>query len=206
MQSGRSRHGRRLALVACLVTVGATCACASTVRSARLRDGLSGSREGGAGTDRGRAARTCRKDQQSHELAKVSGVAFGVQCALNRKLAAALEIATGSLAHDPGCRRLFEELGQDGEKLLESARYRHANVLQEARVCSRADAFAVVGGRVTVLCRSFARLSDLDAATVILHEALHHAGLSEWPVDEQARRSHEISRLVAVRCRFTDGR
>jgi hypothetical protein len=171
-----------------------------------LRDGSSGSRGSGDGTDRGSAARRCQEEQQAHRLAKASGVAAEIPCALCRKLAAALDIASVSLAHHLGCRRLFEELGHDHGELLGSARYRHANALQEARVCDRADAFTVVGGRVTVLCRSFAGLSDLDAATVILHEALHHAGLSEWPVDVQARRSHEISQLVAVRCRLTDGR
>jgi len=203
---GRSPKDRRLALAACLVAVGAAWACAPTVRSARTRDATRGGLAGGVGADLGRVASRCFDEQQIDELTAASDIDPRFTCSMQWKLSAALDIATAALARERDCRELFEIVGQDVWELLDSARYRLASALQEAQVCVRADAFTVVGGRVTFLCRGFFRLSDLDAATVVLHEALHHAGLSEWPVDTRAARSHEISRLVANRCRLADGR
>ncbi|MCG6947754.1 MAG: hypothetical protein LJE93_02410 [Acidobacteria bacterium] len=43
-------------------------------------------------------------------------------------------------------------------------------------------------------------LSDEQAAMVIIHEALHHAGLSEYPKDPDAMTSRAINGMVSEKC------
>jgi hypothetical protein len=72
----------------------------------------------------------------------------------------------------------------------------------EMRVCPSALAYTLVGGAPTWLCRRFARLSDERAAAILLHEALHHAGMDEWPHDPQAAPASAINELVEDACQF----
>ena len=46
------------------------------------------------------------------------------------------------------------------------------------------------------------RLSDERAAMLVVHEALHHAGLSEKPLNRRCMTSLEINTLVGKKCRF----
>jgi hypothetical protein len=46
-----------------------------------------------------------------------------------------------------------------------------------------------VGSPSTFVCRLFQRLGDERAAVVLIHEALHHAGLTEYPQDPEAMTS-----------------
>ena len=47
----------------------------------------------------------------------------------------------------------------------------------QAGVCRGTSAYTLFGGGPIWVCRDFSRLSDTQAAMVIIHEALHHAGL-----------------------------
>jgi len=51
-----------------------------------------------------------------------------------------------------------------------------------------------------VLCRGFARLSGRQAAIILIHEALHFAGQSEYPIDRRAPDAVGITRMVMQSC------
>ena len=73
-----------------------------------------------------------------------------------------------------------------------------ANV--ESRFGRRSYALTEVGGRVTWVCQGFAELTDHRAAMVVIHEALHYAGLTEAPLDPAGMRSPEINAMVEEAC------
>lgn len=119
---------------------------------------------------------------------------------VRRKLETALLVATQRVRGEAACRRLFEELGADGPTTLESSLYFGADIRQEKRLCKGTVAFTTVGARPTYLCRAFSRLPANRAATALIHEALHQAGMSEWPLDPQAMEPAQIDRLVRRSC------
>jgi hypothetical protein len=101
------------------------------------------------------------------------------------------------------CRALFARLGSDGAVKLDGASYYPASAEQERKVC-RPDVFAVttVGGSAVVLCRRFARLSRQEAAIILIHEALHLAGQTEYPAAPEAPDSLAITEMVMTGCRL----
>jgi hypothetical protein len=123
---------------------------------------------------------------------------------LNRTVAEKLEVgyelAITQLGRHRECRDLFTNLGADGLEMLSTTLYYPAGVQQERDVCRRGEAYTLVGGAPTWLCRRFAWVSDRWAALLVLHEALHHAGLGEWPHDRKAPSSQEINEMVSEAC------
>lgn len=161
----------------------------------------------GGGTHHKRPARHCdHREWPVPEGMEGIGVDPKLTCGARRKLIASLETAQAALRREPGCRAMFRELGTDGISVLRSSAFIGASLHDEHGVCRHANAFSAVGARWTRLCRSFAFLSDVDGAVVVLHEALHHAGLGEWPSDLSGDRSIAISARVALRCRLDSGR
>lgn len=119
------------------------------------------------------------------------------------KLAVAFQMAAGRLHDLPVCAALFTELGANGLTQLAATRYKPVADTGGERVCGRgpsAAAFTLVGSPRTIVCPAFDRLSVEHAAVVLLHEALHSAGLGEWPADPQAPDSGAISRMVRTAC------
>ncbi len=117
------------------------------------------------------------------------------------QLRRALPLADQTLAHSSACRGLFHSHGADGRQLLARTLYSPATLDQESRICGRGvAAFTSVGGDHTRLCRTFGRLPTRRAAVVLIHEALHFAGLSESPADPAAPSSNEINRRVEESC------
>lgn len=55
---------------------------------------------------------------------------------------------------------------------------------------------------LVMLCREFCGLTVSERATVLIHEGLHTAGLSERPPNPNAATSQDISDLVRERCRL----
>jgi hypothetical protein len=123
-----------------------------------------------------------------------------VPAAVGGKVAAAWELAAERATRVPECRRLFTELGRDPMDVLSMTIYYPAELKLERRLCPRAYAYTVVGGAPTWLCRRFSRLSEERAAAVLLHEALHHAGLTEQPRDPDGLRPGEIQDMVEEAC------
>jgi hypothetical protein len=115
----------------------------------------------------------------------------------------AIPIAQKHLRNHPSCRELFARLGADGVVLLNRTSYYPAGRKQERRHCyGDVHAVTTVGGSAVVLCRSFAHLSDQEAAIILLHEALHFAGQPEYPLDHEAPDARAITRTVMEGCRI----
>jgi hypothetical protein len=118
------------------------------------------------------------------------------------KIESGFELALQKLRQEPQCGALFAELGTDGIAMLSTTLYYKADLNMEKRVCDRAFGYTLVGGGPTWLCRQFSRLSDRRAAAVLLHEALHHAGLDEWPHDPDGLTPAAIDEMVEGACGF----
>lgn len=118
------------------------------------------------------------------------------------KLEAAIDIANDRVARVPACAALFSDLGASARETLESVLYLPAPPESEASACRHAMAHTFVGDSRTWVCRAITAISDSQAAMVIIHEALHHAGLSERVRDRRARTSTDINALVSMRCRL----
>ena len=56
------------------------------------------------------------------------------------------------------------------------------------------------GSAPTFVCRKFSRISKREGAMILIHEALHHAGMGEWPKDPKALTSQAINQLVEEAC------
>jgi len=100
------------------------------------------------------------------------------------------------------CQALFTRLGSDGVEVLQSTTYTMASGEWQEHVCRGAEAFTTVGGSRVWLCRGFGWMEDGEAATVLLHEALHNAGLGERPLDPSGPTADEIDEMVKRACRF----
>ena len=129
------------------------------------------------------------------------------------KLEAGFELAVERVRKIETCGDLFAELGADGLEMLKTALYLPvASYRHEIVVCGRDPsvnsrgaknlAYAKVGGSPTWICRHFSRVSPKTAAIAVIHEALHHAGLTERPHDRMAMSSIEITEMVTTACGF----
>jgi hypothetical protein len=130
------------------------------------------------------------------------------------KLEAGFELAVQRVRELGSCADLFDRLGADGLEMLRTGLYLQvSDYYHEIVVCGRDPAsssrggsilgYTKVGGAPTWICRHFGRISTEAAAITILHEALHHAGLTERPADRLAMTSVEITEMVANQCGFT---
>lgn len=117
------------------------------------------------------------------------------------QLIVAFKLAVERVQKMDECRDLFTDLGADWMATLSRVSFYplgHREALPN--MCRGVDAYTMVGGGPTWLCRDFWRLTDKRAAMIIIHEALHHAGLTEWPRDPDGMRSVAINKMVAEHC------
>lgn len=127
----------------------------------------------------------------------------GLTRPLIKNLQLAYPVAVVRAASRPACQRVFESLQADPVKLLSRTLYYPAPKGVAAPACRLgANAYTAVGSSVTFICPSFGSLPTEQAAFVLIHEALHYAGMSEKPQDEHAPTSAEINDLVKVSCRL----
>ena len=118
------------------------------------------------------------------------------------QLVGSFQIAIDRVQDVPECRELFTKLDADGIDTISKIFFTPIGK-REARadLCNGSVAYTYVsGGPTTWLCRDFSRLNDKKAAMIIIHEALHHAGLTERPKDPQGMTSAGINRMVSKRC------
>jgi len=116
------------------------------------------------------------------------------------KLREAFSVAIERVQEIPQCGGLFAELEADGLAMLTTTIYMPTHRMDEQTVCQTAAAFTWVGGAHTRLCRRFSSLSEERAAMTLIHEALHHAGLTEKPADPEAMTAREIDGMVGAAC------
>jgi hypothetical protein len=119
---------------------------------------------------------------------------------VRHKLETAFDLAIDRVSAFPECAALFEELGADPFDTLKTGLYFPANVARETSVCGRSFAQTNVGAAPTWICRRITSYSDEQAAMVVIHEALHHAGLPERPHDKKAMTSGQINDMVREAC------
>lgn len=122
---------------------------------------------------------------------------------LREKIAAAARLAALRIEEIPECAEMFSALGADGIDVLQSTLYFPINhPIRRVDFCPMNMAYTFVGGPATWLCPDFKRLPTERAALILIHEALHHAGLSEHPVDPDGMTSPAINKMVKRRCGF----
>jgi len=132
---------------------------------------------------------------------------------VSARLEAGFELAVERVREVESCGDLFAEVGADALETLTTGLYFPVDSYRrEVEVCGRNStasskgaknlAYTTVGGAPTWICRHFARVSNETAAVAVIHEALHHAGLTEKPHDRMAMSSIEITRMVKRACEF----
>ncbi len=128
-------------------------------------------------------------------------VRWGVMPDVALKLRTGFAVAVRRSRAIPQCAALFEELGADPVELLGRSLYYPAALNGDNPACTNGVmAFTAVGTPITWVCDRFGKLSTEKAALVLLHEALHFAGLPEQPHDPGAMSSSEINDMVKDRC------
>jgi hypothetical protein len=120
--------------------------------------------------------------------------------AMRSKIERAFEIAEERVRLRPECAELFSPFGIDGVDLLARSLYFPAGPQLQTTRCRHAFAVTEIGGPTIRVCRKVTAHSDERVATALIHEALHHAGLCEYPHDRTAMLSGEINNLVEQRC------
>jgi hypothetical protein len=120
--------------------------------------------------------------------------------AIRGKIERAFEIAGQRLRQRPECAELFSPFGVDGAELLARSLYLPAGPQRQTTRCRHAFAVTEIGGPTTWVCRKVTAHSDERVAVALIHEALHHAGLCEYPHDRTAMKSGEINNLVMESC------
>jgi hypothetical protein len=100
------------------------------------------------------------------------------------------------------CRDLFVERGIDGAGLLRTTVYRRAVPEEAGGLCEKgAAAFTGMRSGRTALCTdSFLKLGRHYGAVVLIHEALHVAGLGQHPHHPGAETPQQIDRRVRRSC------
>jgi hypothetical protein len=117
------------------------------------------------------------------------------------RLVTSFQIAVDRVQEVPECRELFTELGADGIDTISKIYFTPIGKREaRANICDGSVAYTFVGGGPTWLCRKFSRLSEKQAAMIIIHEALHHAGLTERPRNPDGMTAAGINRMVSKRC------
>ncbi len=122
------------------------------------------------------------------------------------KIEAAFEVAVARVRDIPECSALFSELGADPIETLSTGLYFPTNVQREVVACKRSVAQTIVGSAPTWICRNITAYPDETVAAVLIHEALHHAGLPEDATGRTAKSSGSITRAVTQHCRLDTGR
>ncbi len=122
---------------------------------------------------------------------------------VREKLQAAVRIAADRIEEVEECGELFSRLDADGREMLKATLYIPvASYNRKDGICRRAAAYTKVGARSTFICPEFSRLSDERAAMFVVHEALHHAGLTEKPQYRRGMTSLAINSMVGRSCGF----
>jgi hypothetical protein len=121
-------------------------------------------------------------------------------------LRAAFNTAADRLRAVDSCAALFHALGANGlEKLAAATYHAPARGRREREFCLRRGgaAFTEINGTQIAICPvAVGRLTRWEAAMILIHEALHHAGFPEAPAVPGALTSREINRLVRRSCRL----
>ena len=123
---------------------------------------------------------------------------------LKVKLKAAFLTALDRVRRGAECRALFDPLEADGADMLTRSIYARASAGMEATWCRHSVAGTNVGNRTVFLCRRFGTLPVEEAATILIHEAMHWAGMSENHLEQGSPTGEQISSMVRRACFLFD--
>ena len=118
----------------------------------------------------------------------------------------ALKIAYGRaikrLEKIESCRDLFDGLDMDGLQALAGSQYRPVQTDEERAYCTRGVyAYTAVGHNRIMICRHFFHMQDARTKmAVLIHEALHTAGMGEAPGHPDCMTAEEITAMVEKAC------
>ncbi len=125
---------------------------------------------------------------------------------LRARVEAAYEIASQRVQESEACAELFSEFEVDATQTLGSVLYWPVlSYRDRTELCGRKNlAFTFVGSTLTFICPDFEEVSDQRAAQIIIHEALHNAGLKEKPQYKGVgvKTPAAIDSMVAKACNF----
>jgi hypothetical protein len=128
-------------------------------------------------------------------------VRLGVAPAVAMKLRAGFDLALDRVERESACRALFADLGGEAREALGGTLYYGSTPAQEDGRCRYAYAVTQIGSAVTWVCqRNFVEVGLEHAARILIHEALHRAGLPERPQAPDAKSAREIDRMIHTRC------
>lgn len=99
-----------------------------------------------------------------------------------------------------GCQQLFGKFSVDGAELLARTYYLRARPNDQGICASGAVAFTRVHDPRCWICGRFGSLSVDAGAMILIHEALHLAGMPEDPAGEEALSPSGINNLVRHAC------
>jgi hypothetical protein len=136
-------------------------------------------------------------DQVSPTVAVKGGGAV-----LTQAVRAARTIALRRVGELEECRGLFEAHGADGVRILLDSDYRAAQPGEAGGLCEKgASAFTgMTTGRTALCTDSFLKLQPHVRAVVLLHEALHVAGLGQHPQHPGGMTPRQIDGMVGRSC------
>ena len=118
-----------------------------------------------------------------------------------RNLFSGFSLAIDKVREIPSCSALFEHFAASGVEEMKTSFYVSPSVGERRELCvGGVTAFTQVGSRVTRLCPSFGDLDREAAALLLIHEALHSAGMPESPSTAGALTPSEINRMVKRAC------
>ena len=114
----------------------------------------------------------------------------------------ARRIALGRIGEHAECRELFADRGADGARILLGSDYRVAQPGEAGGLCEKgASAFTgMTTGRTALCTDSFLKLRPHVRAIVLLHEAMHVAGLGQHPQHPGGMTARQIDGMVGRSC------
>jgi hypothetical protein len=137
---------------------------------------------------------------EARDVPRISGTLYP---RIHNKLQQAFPVAVDHVRSNPECRDLFAKFGADGLEKLSTSLYYPSTVQMERRYCrGGVAAFTFVKSPQVRLCKGFASLRTEKAAAVLVHEALHFAGLSERTIDPRGLDPSKINSMVKKACGF----
>ncbi len=194
---GRGSAGGRLRAAFLGVTI-AVLAGSATAQVELADAGGATASPASAAAPSGRASAPPAEHERARAGAGGPDLGEAVSPALRFRVAEAYRLAVTAVRTRPACDALFFRLGAAGEEKLAATLYRGGG---DVGACLRpVPAFTCVGCRQTVVCPSFSRLSCAGGAAILIHEALHFAGLPERPVQPGAMSAAEITAIVRRSC------
>lgn len=114
-------------------------------------------------------------------------------------------VATDRLNQVQKCRDLFKRYPRTGLEALRDMRLRGGEHVRDSDGRIACDeptvpAWTILGTPNTYICDKFTRQGVAEAATTMIHEALHTQGLGENPPDPRAMTPAQINQMVREAC------